>query len=121
MNFLNDLVKEKPYNLKSHIKKKYFLPNLLKLLEHHKKKSKEFKKIINHFNYKYNKNTHIKDFPYIPVRIFKKFNLKSILDNQVHRILHSSGTTGDQVSNISLDKKMVTHRVPILHRIPWLG
>ena len=117
MNFLNDLVKEKPYNLKSHVKKKYFLPNLLKLLEHHKKKSKEFKKIINHFNYKYNKNTHIKDFPYIPVRIFKKFNLKSIFDNQVHRILHSSGTTGNQVSNISLDKKNSKDQIDILTKL----
>ena len=43
------------------------------------------------------------DVPYLPVRLFKHYALKSVPDNAVVRQLTSSGTTGQQVSRIFLD------------------
>lgn len=43
------------------------------------------------------------EIPYLPVRAFKNFDLKSIPDDDVFKIMTSSGTSG-QVSRIYLDK-----------------
>lgn len=43
------------------------------------------------------------EIPYLPVRAFKQFNLKSIEDHDVYKIMTSSGTSG-QPSKIHLDK-----------------
>ncbi|CAP56944.1 LuxE/PaaK family acyltransferase [Gluconacetobacter diazotrophicus] len=44
------------------------------------------------------------EVPYLPVRAFKTFTLKSIRDEDVFKIMTSSGTTGD-VSRIYLDRE----------------
>ncbi|MGO4139601.1 long-chain fatty acid--CoA ligase, partial [Rhizobium brockwellii] len=41
--------------------------------------------------------TSLAETPYLPVRAFKNFNLKSVPDSEVVKIMTSSGTTG-QVS-----------------------
>ena len=43
------------------------------------------------------------DLPYLPVRAFKEFELKSVLDADVYKVMRSSGTSGD-FSKIFLDK-----------------
>jgi hypothetical protein len=43
------------------------------------------------------------DLPYIHVRMFKHYLLKSVADDQVIKTITSSGTTGAAVSRISLD------------------
>lgn len=44
------------------------------------------------------------DIPFLPVRLFKEFELQSIPADQVFKILTSSGTTSQRVSRIILDK-----------------
>jgi hypothetical protein len=46
----------------------------------------------------------IEAFPYLPVRLFKDFELKSVRDTEVIRTLTSSGTTSQKPSRIFLDK-----------------
>lgn len=46
---------------------------------------------------------HLAQLPYLPVRIFKHLELKSVPQEAVVRCLTSSGTTGQQVSRIYLD------------------
>ncbi|MBA8832427.1 MULTISPECIES: LuxE/PaaK family acyltransferase [Rhizobium] len=48
--------------------------------------------------------TSLAETPYLPVRAFKNFDLKSVPDSEVVKIMTSSGTTG-QVSRIYLDKE----------------
>lgn len=45
----------------------------------------------------------LENLPYLPVRAFKEFDLKSIPDDEVFKIMRSSGTTGTP-SRIFLDK-----------------
>ncbi|GGK98025.1 LuxE/PaaK family acyltransferase [Mangrovihabitans endophyticus] len=45
----------------------------------------------------------VADLPWLPVRLFKNLELKSIGDDEVFKVLTSSGTTGE-VSRIYLDK-----------------
>lgn len=44
------------------------------------------------------------DIPYLPVRAFKEFELSSVLESNVYKIMFSSGTTGAR-SKIFLDKE----------------
>ena len=44
------------------------------------------------------------DLPYLPVRAFKEFELKSIQDKDVYKIMRSSGTSG-VASLIHLDRE----------------
>ncbi|MBO0839651.1 MAG: acyl-protein synthetase [Sciscionella sp.] len=47
----------------------------------------------------------VADLPWLPVRMFKNHLLKSIPDDDVFRVLTSSGTTGSGASRIYLDKE----------------
>lgn len=42
--------------------------------------------------------------PYLPVRAFKRFDLKSVSDEEVYKVMRSSGTSGEH-SRIYLDKE----------------
>jgi hypothetical protein len=46
----------------------------------------------------------LEDVPYLPVQLFKLMDLVSIPKEQIFKTLTSSGTTGQQVSKIYLDK-----------------
>jgi len=48
--------------------------------------------------------------PFIPVSLFKYYALKSISDDQVYRILQSSGTSGQAPSRIYLDRINSKHQ-----------
>ncbi|TDE51460.1 acyl-protein synthetase [Flavobacterium sp. GT3P67] len=47
----------------------------------------------------------LEDLPFLPVSAFKNHQIKSIPDEEVFKVLTSSGTTGQQVSKIYLDKE----------------
>lgn len=55
--------------------------------------------------------------PYLPVRVFKHYELKSVPSKSVVRRLTSSGTTGQQVSNIFLDAETSALQVRALTSI----
>ena len=44
------------------------------------------------------------NFPFLPVRLFKLHELKSIRNSQIIKTMTSSGTSGQQVSKIYIDK-----------------
>ncbi|WP_405095263.1 acyl-protein synthetase [Micromonospora sp. NBC_01412] len=80
------------------------LPELVDLTEHHRANSREYARLLAALGHlpgrRYDR---IADLPWLPVRLFKDHTLKSIPDDQVFKVLTSSGTTGD-VSRIFLDK-----------------
>lgn len=57
------------------------------------------------------------DVPWLPVRLFKHLSLRSVPQDQVVRSLHSSGTTGQQVSRIFLDAPTAALQVRALAAI----
>ena len=59
----------------------------------------------------------VSDFPFIPVSIFKNHTVKSIRDDQVFKVLTSSGTTGQEVSRIYLDKETAQLQTLALSKI----
>lgn len=59
----------------------------------------------------------IVDLPAVPVQLFKQYDLKSIAPDQLFKTMTSSGTTGQAVSKIYLDKNTATIQAKALSRI----
>lgn len=60
---------------------------------------------------------HVEDLPFVPVSAFKNHQLISINENDIFKILTSSGTTGQQVSKIYLDKATASLQTIALSKI----
>lgn len=57
------------------------------------------------------------EFPFLPIRLFKEFQLKSISENTLTKEMTSSGTTGQSVSKIYLDKNTARNQQKTLIQI----
>ena len=53
----------------------------------------------------------------LPVRLFKKFDFKSVSENKIVKKLVSSGTSGQELSKIYLDKQNSSNQVKVLGKI----
>jgi phenylacetate-coenzyme A ligase PaaK-like adenylate-forming protein len=105
------------YTYDKQSKQKFFLEYMLDLFEHHFNHSPEFNRMMNSVNY-CKQNIHsIEQLPFIPVRLFKLFELVSVARDQVVKTMTSSGTTGYAVSKIFLDKQTSSLQSRILTRI----
>lgn len=49
-------------------------------------------------------NYTLETLPFLPVRLFKQYELASVPQNEIFKVLTSSGTTSQQVSHIVLDR-----------------
>ncbi len=80
------------------------LPRLVELTERHRARGTAYANILAATGHDPGRPyERISDLPWLPVRLFKTHQLKSIPDDEVFKVLTSSGTTGD-VSRIYLDK-----------------
>jgi hypothetical protein len=82
-------------------KEAVLLPELAGLVEHHRQHCEPYDRILAASGYE--KAATVAELPWLPVRLFKNLELKSIGDDEVFKVLTSSGTTGE-VSRIYLDK-----------------
>lgn len=105
------------YTYDRQTKQAFFLEYILDLFDHHCHQSTEFHNMMLSVNYQ-KQNVHsIEDLPFIPVRLFKLFDLASVSADQVVKTMTSSGTTGQAVSKIFLDKQTSSLQTRILSRI----
>ena len=70
-----------------------------------------FQKIIKKRNFCPNQKFDLEDIPYIPVTIFKDYELKSVKEDLVVRKLTSSATTSQKPSQIFIDKNTRTNQM----------
>lgn len=68
-------------------------------------------------NYQEDEVNSYEDLPFLPVRIFKERVLKSVPDEEVIKTMTSSGTTGQAVSKIYLDKTTAAYQQKTLVKI----
>lgn len=89
------------FTLSQAAKEEVLLPELAALTEHHRVHCVPYSRILSASGFE--KASDIASLPWLPVRLFKNLELKSIPDDEVFKVLTSSGTTGE-VSRIFLDK-----------------
>jgi phenylacetate-coenzyme A ligase PaaK-like adenylate-forming protein len=114
---IDDLINKDVFKTKSHLKKIFFLKKIKSLTLHHYNNCINYKKIIQNINFKINKKNQLENFPMIPVRLFKKFDLKSVPDKKVVKKIVSSGTSNQSLSKIYLDKQNASNQVKVLGKI----
>jgi phenylacetate-coenzyme A ligase PaaK-like adenylate-forming protein len=105
------------YTYDREMKQAFFLKHILELFDHHCCQSAEFRNMMSSVNFKKHNIHSLEDLPFIPVRLFKMFELASVSRDEVVKTMTSSGTTGQAVSKIFLDKKTSSLQTRILSRI----
>lgn len=93
-----------PYSVERAEKEALLTERLLELTEKHRTKCPEYACILNSISYEKGKINTYKDLPFLPVRLFKELDLKSVPQDQVVKTMTSSGTSGQAASKIYLDK-----------------
>jgi hypothetical protein len=80
-------------------------PALTELTEHHRAACPPYDRILSSLGIARGAEFgSVAELPWLPVRMFKTHDLKSVPDDEVFKVLTSSGTTGSGASRIYLDK-----------------
>lgn len=102
-DLLVQLMADGPYGLSPSKKQNIFLKRLLELTELHYKQCREYKSILDSLSINLFDLDDIASFPFLPVGLFKEYDLCSEAERQIVKVMTSSGTTGHQPSRIYLD------------------
>lgn len=93
-----------PYSLEEEEKGRLLTERLIGLTRRHQENCPEYKRMLEAVGFDADKVKSYKDLPFLPVALFKEMDLKSIPQEDVVKTMTSSGTTGQAVSKIYLDK-----------------
>lgn len=111
------LFSESPYSMDSS-RKRIFLEKTLNFLTRtHFSNCSEYKRVLALLDYDFNKDYNLEDLPFIPVNLFKKFDLISVPNDSIVKRLYSSGTSGQSVSKIFLNSENVLLQTKALNSI----
>ena len=108
--------KFEPFSLNQKEKYFFFFNEIKKLTNHHYTNSEEFKKILN-FTNKKNNYKNLEDVPFLPIHLFKEYELMSVPKNKIFKTLNSSGTSGKKKSKIFLDSNNARNQQLVLSKI----
>ena len=114
MRELKELIDSDAFKKKNLNNFTFFLNNLTK---YHYKRSKLYKKILDFYNFDPKKKYSLNNLPFIPVRLFKNYDLKSIDKKSIFKTLKSSGTSGNNLSKIYLDSFNAQNQLKVLSKI----
>lgn len=101
---LLDLLDREQFSIAKTEKQAVMTDQLTSLHHWHMERSGDYKKITERVFGGRDHFYGIEDIPFLPVSVFKNHAMKSMADQDVYKVLTSSGTTGQQVSRIFLDK-----------------
>lgn len=112
---IEDFYQLDPYGLEKEKKQKLLTKELSELTEFHRKNCPEYSNLLNALGYDKKKMKRIEDIPFFPVRMFKEYELLSVERKEIFKTMTSSGTTGQKVSKIFVDKDtaMIQQKVMI--------
>jgi phenylacetate-coenzyme A ligase PaaK-like adenylate-forming protein len=114
---INSIINAPPFSLKKKDKKKLFSDLLPELTLHHYLNCSQYHKILDVLGYDVEKKLNVEDIPPLPVRLFKDYDLVSVEDSEIIKTMTSSGTSGQNVSKIYLDRYTATSQTKVLAKI----
>jgi phenylacetate-coenzyme A ligase PaaK-like adenylate-forming protein len=114
---LEELFAIPPYSLESAAKERLLSDGLCNLTRMHYKKCDTYKKMINVIGFNPSLQCTSEQIPFIPVRLFKEYDLLSVPKNEIVKTLTSSGTSGQAVSKIYLDRENIKNQTKTLSEI----
>lgn len=114
---IDDFHEIAPYSLDKKKKEKLLLDRVKELCIHHYARCKEYAAFINAIGCDLSKISSLLEVPFLPIRIFKEADMKSIPDENVFKIMKSSGTSGQKQSRIYLDKETAILQQKVLLKL----
>ncbi|MDR0611421.1 MAG: hypothetical protein LBG58_15040 [Planctomycetaceae bacterium] len=114
---IDETIRLEPYSLAKKEKEFFFAEHLNAFTQYHYEHCLEYRKILDILNYNINVNNSLESIPFIPVRLFKEYELLSVPQKDIVKTMTSSGTSGQQSSKIFLDKDNVQNQTRVLSKI----
>lgn len=114
---LDELFQIPPFDLTAIEKEKALSENLMALTQHHYKNCPEYKRILDMLGFDIASSQSYSELPFLPVRLFKNYELCSTPKEKIVKTLTSSGTSGQAVSRIFLDKENIQNQTKTLNEI----
>lgn len=106
-----------PYGVRAKDKANLLLGAMRELTQWHAQRSSDYERLLQTLQVQPDRIQLLEDVPYLPVRLFKEFELLSIPREQIFKTMTSSGTSGQQVSRIYLDRETASLQTKVLSRL----
>lgn len=114
---IDKMLKLKPYSLNKEDKAETYSDALSFLTRKHYNNCRLYRNFLDGLGFDTEKRYTADEIPFIPVRLFKDYDLYSVEKNQIIKTMTSSGTTGQRVSRIFLDRQTSTNQTKVLAKI----
>lgn len=105
------------YGLDKKEKDELITKELIELTLLHQEKCEFYANMLKAMNFDISKVQHASDIPFFPVRLFKELDLLSIPREDVFKVMTSSGTTGQAVSKIFVDRETAMSQQKVMIKI----
>ena len=112
-----DVLTLPPFGIAHEEKQGLLCAGLLQLTEHHRTHCASYARMMETIGFSAADVHSVEDIPFLPVRLFKEMALRSVAEEDVFKTMTSSGTTGQQVSKIFLDRETAANQQKTLVRI----
>ena len=112
-----DLLALPPFGVGRKEKQDLLREGLLRLTEYHREHCAPYARMMKTVDFSAAEVRAAEDIPFLPVRLFKEMELRSVAQEDVFKTMTSSGTTGQQVSKIFLDRATAANQQKTLVRI----
>lgn len=106
-----------PFSLDEREKERLLTDRLLTLTKLHQENCPEYASMLESINFCIDEVNSYKDLPFLPVRLFKKLDLRSISQEDIVKTMTSSGTSGQSVSKIYLDRTTASNQQKTMVKI----
>jgi len=105
------------YEMQNTEKDDFMLNHMNLLTQHHLSNCADYRTLLQKFGSINSSYRSLFEIPFLPVRLFKSFDLRSVLKEDIVKTMTSSGTTGQNVSKIFLDKETSALQIKVLSKI----
>ncbi|MBQ6611923.1 MAG: acyl-protein synthetase [Oscillospiraceae bacterium] len=100
----DEIISYSPFSLGKKEKGKLLTERLVSLTKLHQENCPEYRRMLDASGFDADKVRSYTELPFLPVRLFKELELKSVPKEEIVKTMTSSGTTGQAVSRIYLDR-----------------
>jgi hypothetical protein len=114
---VEELLATPPFGMESGEKRGLYAQELSDLTLHHYHCCPEYRRLSCLLGYTPDARMAVEEIPFIPVRLFKEYDLLSVGKQDIIKTMTSSGTSGQAVSRIYLDKTTAAYQTKALVRI----
>jgi phenylacetate-coenzyme A ligase PaaK-like adenylate-forming protein len=114
---LSDLDELPPFSLRREATADLHLRALSDLTALHYERCAPYHRVLDVLGYDPRRLACVEDIPFIPVRLFKHYDLLSVDRSEIVKTMTSSGTSGQSVSKIFLDRPTAAGQTRVLARL----